>query len=253
MLQKQALELTHRLLEANLPRGRRLQVLEAGGGSFTHIRLPRERRVAVLDISAEQLARNEYADDKILGDLEEFDGEAGRFDLVVCYDVLEHLGRPERALANMARTLSPGGLMVIGCPNRDSFKGLVTRFTPHFFHVWYYRQVRGDTKAGLPGHAPFPAPMKSTMGLSGILGAAQKLDLEVLATHHYIGETVQELRSRYPLLHAIYAPLASLVGWFCRPERNRGTTDLLIVLRRKRAAKTQPRYAMPARRSVALV
>lgn len=250
MLQSQALELTHRVLEANLPRGRRVQVLEAGGGSFTHIRLPLERRVAVLDISPEQLARNDYADDKILGDLEEFDGETGRFDLVVCYDVLEHLGRPERALDNMARTLAPGGMLVIGCPNRDSLKGLITRYTPHFFHVWYYRQVRGDAKAGLPGHAPFPALMKPTMGFSEIISAARRLDLEVIATHHYVGETVQELQHRYPALHAIYARLASLVGWFTRPEPIRENTDLLIVLRRKRAPKAQPRYAMPAMRSV---
>ena len=250
MLQSQALELTHRVLEANLPRNRRLHVLEAGGGFFTHIRLPRDRRVAVLDISPEQLARNDYADDKILGDLEEFDGEPGRFDLVVCYDVLEHLGRPERALDNMARTLAPGGLLVIGCPNRDFLKGLITRFTPHFFHVWYYRRVRGDTKAGLPGHAPFPALLKPTMGLSEILAAARSHDLEVLATHHYVGETVQELQHRYPALHAVYARLASLVGWFTRPEPIRETTDLLIVLRRKRAARAQARFAMPAMRGV---
>ena len=122
-----ALGLTHRLIVENLPRDRPIRVLEAGGGSFTHIAFDAPRHVTVLDISPEQLARNTIADEKILGDLHDASLLTQTYDLIVCWDVLEHLSRPEIAFANMANSLAPGGQLVIGCPNLFSLKGFVTR------------------------------------------------------------------------------------------------------------------------------
>ena len=35
-------------------------------------------------------------------------------------------------------------------------------------HVWFYRHVRGDNKAGLPGHAPFPTLFHPLVTLSNL-------------------------------------------------------------------------------------
>jgi len=243
MLQSKALDSTMRALRPCLPQSRPVEVLEAGGGSFTHIRIDRQAEVTVLDISPEQLARNEYANERILGDLEAYDGQEGRFDLIVCYDVVEHLNRPRQALVNMARMLASGGALVIGCPNRASLKGIVTRYTPHWFHVWYYRSVRGCQDAGLPGHAPFPAPMKPEMGLRQMLETARELELEVVSQQHYVSESVEDLRTRRPWLHALYAPFASLVGALTLPWADRLDTDIILVLRRTAPARAGARDA----------
>jgi len=56
--------------------GRPLDVLEAGGGSATALAtLPRSLRFVTIDISADQLARNNYAAEKIHADLEDVDLE----------------------------------------------------------------------------------------------------------------------------------------------------------------------------------
>ena len=47
-------------------------------------------------------------------------------------------------------------MILIGAPNPKSLSGVVTKYSPHWFHVWFYRHVRGDKNAGLPGQAPFP-------------------------------------------------------------------------------------------------
>ena len=39
------------------------------------------------------------------------------FDLVTCNVVMEHLGEPQKALAEVARVLTPGGALVINTPN----------------------------------------------------------------------------------------------------------------------------------------
>jgi ubiquinone/menaquinone biosynthesis C-methylase UbiE len=42
------------------------------------------------------------------------------FDVVLCSDVIEHLPRPERCLAEMLRVLMPGGTAILTTPNEDS-------------------------------------------------------------------------------------------------------------------------------------
>jgi SAM-dependent methyltransferase len=41
---------------------------------------------------------------------------AGRFDLVVCEQLLEHVSDPKRVLAEMSRVLVPGGMAIMGVP-----------------------------------------------------------------------------------------------------------------------------------------
>lgn len=45
---------------------------------------------------------------------------ASCFDVVLCSDVIEHLARPERCLAEMLRVLRPGGTAILTTPNDDS-------------------------------------------------------------------------------------------------------------------------------------
>ncbi|MGH8427255.1 MAG: class I SAM-dependent methyltransferase [Gammaproteobacteria bacterium] len=147
-------DLHHEVLNASLSSGRIIRVPEAGRGSFTHIRIPHSKYVTLLDISPEQLERNTYADEKILGDLEDEHAlTLQKYDLIVCFNVLEHLRYPERAFSNLAQSLAYAGLLVIGCPNLLSVKGLTTRFMPHGFHVWYYRSMRGVPESGQSGYA----------------------------------------------------------------------------------------------------
>ena len=66
----------------------------------------------------------------------------GAYDTVMCLEVLEHLPNPERALAEIARVLKPGGTLVLTVPHlsrlheepHDYF-----RFTRHGLRVMFER------------------------------------------------------------------------------------------------------------------
>jgi len=58
----------------------------------------------------------------VVADATRLDPAIGRFDVVTCFEVIEHLGNPEGLLDTIARTLNPGGLLVLSTPN-----GLVDR------------------------------------------------------------------------------------------------------------------------------
>ncbi len=65
-----------------------------------------------------------------VGDVNELPYEDQSFDLVVCFEMIEHVAEPERVLDQLRRVLRPDGLLVISTPNRDVF----TPGNPHHLH-----------------------------------------------------------------------------------------------------------------------
>jgi ubiquinone/menaquinone biosynthesis C-methylase UbiE len=55
----------------------------------------------------------------VLGDIEAMPFEDRSFSTVVCTEVLEHVPYPDKALAEMARVLKPGGLLIGSVPCRS--------------------------------------------------------------------------------------------------------------------------------------
>jgi|HubBroStandDraft_3_1064219.scaffolds.fasta_scaffold14002_3 glycosyltransferase involved in cell wall biosynthesis len=104
--------------------GARVLEIGAGIGNITTWLLPRDLYVAS-DINPQYLA---YLSNMALGkpylsidriDLEDaacFERWQGRFDTVVCLNVLEHVRDPLTALANMRLALAPGGRLILYVP-----------------------------------------------------------------------------------------------------------------------------------------
>lgn len=59
----------------------------------------------------------------------------GRFDVVVCADVIEHLLDPDRCLAFLKRITKSGGHIVISTPERDVIRGKDCMTSPKPEHV----------------------------------------------------------------------------------------------------------------------
>jgi 2-polyprenyl-3-methyl-5-hydroxy-6-metoxy-1,4-benzoquinol methylase len=56
-----------------------------------------------------------------VGDITSLALDDGSVDLIVCLETLEHVDEPERALDELARVLTPDGLLVVSSPNRDVY------------------------------------------------------------------------------------------------------------------------------------
>jgi SAM-dependent methyltransferase len=172
---RQSLLTVHGILEATLPAGE-LSIYEAGGGStsFLPLKVLHRAHVTVVDIDQDQIRNNDYAQQAILGDIQTYRFKPNSFDLVICYNVIEHVPDVEAALLNFRESLKPNGMILIGAPNPRSLSGVVTKYSPHWFHVWFYRHVRGDKKAGLPGHAPFPTLFHPLVALPNLEAFAEQ-------------------------------------------------------------------------------
>ena len=155
----------------------------------------RRAHVTVVDIDEDQIRNNDYAQETILGDIQTYRFAPDSFDLVICYNVIEHLPDVEAALSGFCESLKQGGLILIGAPNPRSLSGVVTKYSPHWFHVWFYRHVRGDKNAGQPGQAPFPTFFHPLVTLSKLEAFAEDHGLEVIYRREYESPRFPEMRN----------------------------------------------------------
>jgi SAM-dependent methyltransferase len=177
-------------LSASKPFGR---VLDAGCGSQLPLDLPQSVHLVGIDESAEALAKNENVDEAIVGDLVTYDFGKASFDAVLCWTVLEHLQRPEAAIQNLGRALRPGGLLIICVPNIWSVKGLITKATPHSFHVWVYKYLYGDREAGKPGRGPYRTYLKLAISPSRLTEIGRANGLELVWSKKWVNSAPDQL------------------------------------------------------------
>ena len=209
-----------------------LRVLEAGCGSTSHLRLPAGATLVGIDISEKQLARNTRLDERILGDVQAHDLGVETFDVIICWDVLEHLPQPVRALDRFVRAIRPGGVIVLALPHARSLKGLVTKATPHAFHVWFYRRILGQPLAGTEDRAPFPTFMRSAIVPDRIVqfAAAHQLDARLVLL--YEGGVQLRVRRKSRLADLAFAAVGRLSRAASRGAYDANASDAIIVLRK---------------------
>jgi SAM-dependent methyltransferase len=134
----------------------RVRALEAGAGKRTRLGLPEDAYIVGVDTDAAALAHNEQLASECFATSPLTRQPRAPFDDVTSLYVLEHVDDPRVILDLFARWVAPGGLIAIAVPNLISPKALITKFTPHKFHIWFRWRVLGFPNAGKLGYGPYP-------------------------------------------------------------------------------------------------
>jgi 2-polyprenyl-3-methyl-5-hydroxy-6-metoxy-1,4-benzoquinol methylase len=223
----------HEILNVELP-VHGLSVYEAGGGSTSFLppEVLRRSHVTVVDIDEDQIRNNSYAQETILGDIQTWRFPPHSFDLIICYNVLEHVPYVEAALAGFFQSLKRGGLILIGAPNPRSLSGVVTKYTPHWFHIWFYRHVIGKKSAGLPGEPPFPTYFHRLVTPSLLEAFARKNGLQVIYRKEYESPRYPEMRQYKPLFAALIDTLSVILNLFLPRKIDVRRGDYHVILRK---------------------
>lgn len=208
------------------------RVLEAGCGSTTRVRLPARAVLTGIDLSPVQLERNTHLHQKIHGDLQRHDFGTQRFDLIICWDVLEHVPDPEAAMRTMLSALADDGLLLIAVPNVWSVKGIVTRLTPFAVHAWFYRNIIGDRRVGREHSDQFPTVLSPAMAPQRMLRQAAAHGCEPVYFVLYESLVQRTVRERSRLANLGFSLLGRLAALLTRGRSTLLQSDAMLVLRR---------------------
>ena len=163
--------------------------LEAGCGSASHVRFKNDCLRVCIDISEKQLERNSGLNEKILGDIQYYKFLPKAFDVIICWDVLEHIEKPTRVLNGFTDALRDNGILILALPNVLSLKGLITKYTSHRFHILFYRYIKGNKNAGKNDIGPFKTYMSYSISPNAITDFAHNKGLSVIYFDLYDGKT----------------------------------------------------------------
>lgn len=210
-----------------------VRVLEAGCGQYpSPLGLDGRARIVGIDVSRAQLDRNEWAEEKILGDVTSHEFGAAEFDVIVCWDVLEHLPNPGAALDRFVHAIRAGGLVVIKVPNVLSGKGLITKLSPHWFHVFVYKHVFGYENPGVDDRPPFRTFLRLSISPRGLRRFARRRRMEIEMCGTYEADKQQLVRSKVRLRGLPWRLVRGLVRILSLGYVDPEATELIFVMRK---------------------
>ena len=131
-----------------------------------------DRATAVLDAARPAAPENV---ELVAGDLRSLPFADRSFDLVVCFEVIEHLDEPDAALRELERVLRRDGILLISSPNRDVYEP----GNPHHLHEYtppelrvalerYFTHVELRRQANLIASAVMPDDIAVREALEGV-------------------------------------------------------------------------------------
>ena len=138
-----------------LPQG---TVVDVGCGVGHSYRLLEPRQTVGVDLDAQALEGQDRR--TVRADMRDLPFGAGEFDGAISVHSIEHVPDPERALAEMARVVRPGGRVVLVTPNRLTFARPDEIIDPY-----HYAEYDPEQFAGLC------APHFAEVELAGIFGS----------------------------------------------------------------------------------
>jgi SAM-dependent methyltransferase len=184
---------------ANVTQGTPGRVLDAGCGHGRFVGITGRR---VIGVDPDPAAGHSGIHEFVCSDLESWQ-PSSRFDVVVCWNVLEHLRDPLAVLDKLAATLVDGGSLVIAYSNPISAKGLVTKMTPVAFHRAVFRRLFRSRNAD-PYKTYLRLDLRPTAVKKHLLALGLKLEFFLA----YEGPTSLRLAELHPLLGGAWRLLA---------------------------------------------
>ncbi|HEV8194853.1 MAG TPA: class I SAM-dependent methyltransferase [Ktedonobacterales bacterium] len=222
------------------------RVLEAGCGDHSYLTLPERAHIVGADISEEQLLKNSSVQEKILADIQTYVWPSASFDLIICWWVLEHLSMPEMALEKFVRAIKEDGFIVLAVPNVLSVKGLITKYTPHWFHVWVYKSLYGIKLAGSPGVPPFRTFLRFAISPLSLKRFAAANGLSVVYFRLFESEGTTRFRQQHSAINLALWMARLAIKALTLGRIDAGQTECIIVLQKpKDARKINARWPRP--------
>lgn len=156
------------------------RVLEIGPGPHSPSTVFVKSKVGKLDglDIDERVLDNPDLENAMTYDGREFPIPDECYDLVVADYVMEHVEDPTLMLREIGRVLKPGGHFVFRTPNIYHYVSIISRFTPHSFHLAVANQARQNPEDAIEPYPTFYR-FNSRGAVSAIIGQSSLSEAEL--------------------------------------------------------------------------
>jgi len=129
---------------------RRVLELGCGNGSFAKIMSDRGYHVIGADtsISGIQIAKSHFSkiEFNMIASDEDLLKRFGKFSVIVCLEVIEHVYAPRNFVSSILNALEPGGIAIISTPYHSYIKNFLLSITgkmdAHFTALWDHGHIK---------------------------------------------------------------------------------------------------------------
>lgn len=136
----------HRYLLAKFyVEGKKVLDIACGEGYGSHFLSQKAKNVTAVDVDSATIeaAKQKYVNNNLtylLGDINELDFEDKVFDVIVCYETIEHVHDPYKAFNNLKRVLKDDGILIISTPNKAVYSDEKHFVNPFHIKEFYYKE-----------------------------------------------------------------------------------------------------------------
>ncbi len=222
------------LIKGQASENRDMHILEAGCGKHWPFQLNEIQYILTgidMDKAALNIRMNVVSDlhEAIEGNLCTVDLSKDKFDVIYCSYVLEHVEKADMVMKNFVKWTKPNGIIIIKVPDPYSVQGYITRVTPHWFHVFYYRFLGRRKNAGKPGYAPYPTYYNPVISRSGMHSFCKEEGSNVLLEAEFGDGFIRPGHGVVKIMIHIFKRVINILSIGTLSSRH---TNLLYVLRK---------------------
>jgi 2-polyprenyl-3-methyl-5-hydroxy-6-metoxy-1,4-benzoquinol methylase len=121
------------------------KILDAGCGSRNQLISRKEVELLIgCDIDECSIKENDDISVGVLSNIEEMGFRESKFDLIMSFDMIEHLKNPQAFIKDASKCLKQGGIIFLVTPNRNSLFGIIARLMPYKVKVHLTRFFSGS-------------------------------------------------------------------------------------------------------------
>jgi SAM-dependent methyltransferase len=215
-------------MEQHFAGRRQIRMLDAGCGGICRVRLSVPTYTVGIDASDDQLARNADLDEGIVGELEQVPIAPDSFDLVVCWNVVEHLREPIETVDRLITALRNDGMLLLAWPNLRSAKAHLTRALPYSMHVslfrWLYPKAPVTDDRG-----PFETVLDKRLGPQYVVDAVRSRGLSLHDLVWYESHMQRRARTKLGLTGWRWRALRTLIAGLSGGRVDADRSDVIAL------------------------
>ncbi|OBR64338.1 hypothetical protein A7K91_12545 [Paenibacillus oryzae] len=142
-------------LASSFAKDKRILDIACGEGYGTHFLSQFASEIIGVDVDSQTIktAQGKYLNPNLeykVDDINKLSFDEGYFDIVVCFETIEHVPDPFTALNNLKRVLKKDGVLIISTPNKAVYSDEKQFNNPHHIYEFYFTDFQESLEKCFP-------------------------------------------------------------------------------------------------------